>query len=86
MAPNSVNTHLKLLTEYHLESLSLKEGRTGTPESTPVKMPHCWKSHATAHIVMRIHTHADPSHTRACAHVHTQHTHTRAQGDTYDTC
>ena len=40
---------VKLLTEYHLEFLSLKDGCTGTSESTLVKMPHCWKSHAAAH-------------------------------------
>ena len=39
---------VKLLTEHHLEFLSLKEGCTGLYESTLVKMPHCWKSHATA--------------------------------------
>ena len=39
-----------LLTEYHLEFLSFKGGCTGSSESTLVKMPHCWKSHATAHI------------------------------------
>ena len=38
----------KLLTEYHLEFLSLKGDRTGLSESTLVKMPHCWKSHALA--------------------------------------
>ena len=36
---------VKLLTEHHLESLSLKEGCTGLSESSLVKMPHCWKSH-----------------------------------------
>ena len=41
---------VKLLTEYHLEFLSLKEGCTGSSESTLVKMPHCWKSHVTAHL------------------------------------
>ena len=41
---------VKLLTEHHLEFLSLKEGCTGSSESTLVKIPHCWKSHATAHI------------------------------------
>ena len=40
---------VKLLTEHHLEFLSLKGGCTGLSESTHVKMPHCWKSHATAH-------------------------------------
>ena len=41
---------VKLLTEYHLDVLSLKEGYTGLSESTLVKMPHCWKSHVTAHL------------------------------------
>ena len=44
--------NIKLLTEYHLEILSLKGGSTGASESTLVKMPHCWKSHVKAHIVM----------------------------------
>ena len=45
---------VKLLTEHHLEFLSLKGGCTGSSESTLVKMPHCWKSHATAHILFII--------------------------------
>ena len=40
----------KLQTEHNLEFLSLKEGCRGSSESTHVKMPHCWKSHALAHI------------------------------------
>ena len=39
---------VKLLTEHHLEFLSLRGGCTGSSESTLVKMPHCWKSHVTA--------------------------------------
>ena len=39
----------KLLTEHKLEFLSLKGGCTGSSESTHVKIPHCWKSHALAH-------------------------------------
>ena len=39
---------VKLLTEHHLEFLSLKEGCRGSSESTLVKMPHCWKSRVTA--------------------------------------
>ena len=35
----------KLLTEHHLEFLSLKGGCIGSSESTLVKMPYCWKSH-----------------------------------------
>ena len=41
---------IKLLTEPHLEFLSIKGGCTGLSESTLVKMPHCWKSHVSAHI------------------------------------
>ena len=37
---------VKLLTEHRLERLSLKGGCRGSSESTHVKMPHCWKSHA----------------------------------------
>ena len=39
---------VKLLTEQHLEFLSLKRGCSGLSESTLVKMPHCWKSHVMA--------------------------------------
>ena len=42
---------VKLLTEHHLEFLSLKGGYTGSSESTHVKMSHCWKSHVAAHII-----------------------------------
>ena len=41
---------VKLLTEHHLEFLSLKGGCTGSSESTHVKIPHCWKYHALAQI------------------------------------
>ena len=41
---------VKLLTEYHLGFLSLKGGRTGSSESTHVKMPHCWKSPTLAQL------------------------------------
>ena len=37
---------VKLLTEHHLEFLNLKGGCRDSSESTCVKMPHCWKSHA----------------------------------------
>ena len=43
---------VKLLTEHHLEFLSLKGGCTGSFESTLVKMPHCWKSHVTVHYML----------------------------------
>ena len=36
---------------HHLGFLSLEGGSTGSSESTLVKMPHCWKSHAMAHIL-----------------------------------
>ena len=43
---------VKLLTEHNLEFLSLKGGCRGSSESTHVKMPHCWKSHARANILL----------------------------------
>ena len=39
---------VKLLTEHHLEILSIKGGCRGSSESTLVKMPHCWKSRVAA--------------------------------------
>ena len=41
---------VKLLTEHHLEFLSLKGGCTGSSGPTIVKMPHCLKSHVAAQI------------------------------------
>ena len=41
---------VKLLTEQHLEFLSLKGGCTGLSESTLVKIPHCWKLHVAVHV------------------------------------
>ena len=43
---------VKLLTEYHLEFPNLKRDCTGSSESTLVKMPHCWKSHVRAHLIL----------------------------------
>ena len=43
--------NVKLLTEHHLEFLSLTGGCTGSSESTLVKMPHCWKSHVAAQML-----------------------------------
>ena len=43
---------VKLLTEHHVEFLSLKGGCRGWSESTHVKMPQCWKSHALAHLII----------------------------------
>ena len=43
---------VKLLTEHHLEFLSLKGGCTGSSESTLVRLPHCWKSRVAAQLVL----------------------------------
>ena len=43
---------VKLPTENHLESLSLKGGCRGSSESTLVKMLNCWKSRALAQIII----------------------------------
>ena len=40
---------VKLLTEHHLEFLSLKGCCTGLSKSALVNIPHCWKSHAAAY-------------------------------------
>ena len=45
---------VKLLTEHHLEFLSLKGGYRGWSESTLVKMSNCWKSHAATQIVFQM--------------------------------
>ena len=37
-----------------MELLSLKGGCIGSSESSPIKMPHCWKSHVAAHLKMLI--------------------------------
>ena len=42
---------VKLLTEYHLEFLSLKGGCRGSSVSTFVKMSNCWKAHAAAEML-----------------------------------
>ena len=47
---DAFSMNIKLLTEHHLEILSLKGGCTGLSESIHVKMPHCWKSHVAAHL------------------------------------
>ena len=39
---------VELLTEHHLEFLSLKGGCRGSSESTLVKMSNCLKSHVAA--------------------------------------
>ena len=45
---------VKLLTEKHLEFLSLKGGCTGLSESTLVKIQQCWKSHAAANFIIGV--------------------------------
>ena len=40
---------VKLLTEHHLEFLSLKRGCTGSSESTLAILSHILKSHVAAH-------------------------------------
>ena len=42
--------NIKLLRKHHCEFLSFTGGCKGLPESTLVKIPHCWKSHVTAQI------------------------------------
>ena len=42
---------VELLTKHHLKFLILKGGCTGSPESTLVKLPHCWKSRVMAHFL-----------------------------------
>ena len=42
---------VKLLTEHHLEFLSLKGGCRGSPKSTLVKVSNCWKSQAMAQLL-----------------------------------
>ena len=44
------STRIMLLTEHHLEFLSLKGGCTGSSEFTLAKMTHCWKSYVAAQI------------------------------------
>ena len=44
---------VKLLTEHHLEFLSLTGGCIASSESTLVEMPHCWKSYDVAHILVK---------------------------------
>ena len=41
---------VKLLNAQHIVSI-LKRRVTGSPVPIRVKMPHCWKSHAAAHIL-----------------------------------
>ena len=43
---------VKLLTEHHLECLSLKRGCRGSSESTLVKRSNCCKTRAAAFIIL----------------------------------
>ena len=45
---------VKLLTERHLEFLSITGGCRGPSESTLVKMSNCWKSRALAQFIMAV--------------------------------
>ena len=56
---------VNLLTEHHLERLSLKGSCTGSSESTHVKIPHCWKSHVTAQLIACIELHVNIPHRQA---------------------
>ena len=56
---------VKLLTKQHIECLSLKEGCTGSSESTPVKMPNCWKSHIAGHYYQTVLTQMNFCHFEA---------------------
>ena len=60
---------VQLLTEHHLEFLSLKGGCRGSSESTNVKIPHCWKSHALAHIILSYGNYASEFDQANIAHV-----------------
>ena len=44
---------VKLLTEHHLEFLSLTGGCGSSSESTLVKMSNCWKSQSTAQMYFK---------------------------------
>ena len=60
---------VKLLTDYHLEFLSLKGGCTGLSESSLVKMPHCWKSHVAAHIISTVNRIDIPWFCKSCIYI-----------------
>ena len=45
---------VKLLTEHHLEFLSLTDGCRGSSEYTLVKMSNRWKSHALAQLILLV--------------------------------
>ena len=43
---------VKLLTEHHLEFLSLTGGCIASSETIHVKIPHCWKFHVAAQMLV----------------------------------
>ena len=59
---------VELLTEHHLEFLSLKGDYTGSSESKLVKIPHCWKSHVAAQMVSGTTSLALPEGRKSYAH------------------
>ena len=61
---------VKLLTEYHFESLSLKGGCTGSSDSTLVIIPHCWKSHVAANMRLKNLTYCTVSGMHNCNTCH----------------
>ena len=68
--------NIELLTEHDLEFLRLIGGCIGSSESTLVKMPHCWKSHVTAHYYLRsgeINFHATFLHVCGCVFIFNIH-------------
>ena len=44
--------NVQLLTKHHLEFFSLKAGCIASSESTLVEMPHYWKSHVMAQLLL----------------------------------
>ena len=52
----------KLLTEHHLEFLSLIGGCRGSSKSTHVNIPYCWKSQELAQIINKLHPWHQPTH------------------------
>ena len=52
LVANEYSMIVKVLTEHHLEFLSLKAGCRGSSKPTLFKMSNCWKSHALAQMLM----------------------------------
>ena len=45
---------VQLMTEHHLEFLSLKEASEARPSLHLSKCQNCWKSHAAAHLLFNV--------------------------------